>query len=252
MAKNRLARAGRKLRYILTGRHKERPVTIEGTRFEVRLSDHIGKRMLLDGAYEPRETAYMIDLANRFPFDLFLDIGACFGLYSLILANNSKIPEIIAFEPNSDNRALLERHIALNGMGERIEVRPYGISDHDWRGTLITPKGGNIGGSLIQTDVTDYQQWDREERVELRTLDGALEVKGKKILIKMDVDFHEEQALTGARQLLRDNQVLIQLELSPEAMEATCRLLMELGLHLIHATRNNFYFTNSEAFFTAD
>lgn len=61
------------------------------------------------------------------PGETLFDVGACMGGYSLLAAKKGVI--VHAFEPESQNFALLCRNIAINKLGELITPWPISISD---------------------------------------------------------------------------------------------------------------------------
>ncbi len=59
----------------------------------------------------------------------FLDVGAYWGLYSLIAHQNRWFDRIVAFEPDPLNRSQLHAQLALNLLVNEIEVRSVALSD---------------------------------------------------------------------------------------------------------------------------
>jgi FkbM family methyltransferase len=73
---------------------------------------------------EPDTIAWLDRLG---PGDLFVDIGANIGVYSLYAAIVRKA-RVVAFEPEAQNFAALVRNVALNGLSERVSAWPYAIA----------------------------------------------------------------------------------------------------------------------------
>ena len=70
-----------------------------------------------------------IDWISHFdPEDIFLDIGANIGLYSL-WATVSRHVQCYAFEPESLNYSILTRNIIYNDPGDRLIAYPAAIGD---------------------------------------------------------------------------------------------------------------------------
>jgi FkbM family methyltransferase len=63
------------------------------------------------------------------PGDVFFDVGANVGLYSLYAAKRGL--RVFAFEPESQNYAILNRNIYLNGMQESIAAFNLALSDRN-------------------------------------------------------------------------------------------------------------------------
>lgn len=62
------------------------------------------------------------------PDDLFIDIGANIGLYSLYAAFSRGV-HVIALEPESLNYALLNKNIFLNRIDQKIKAYPLALSN---------------------------------------------------------------------------------------------------------------------------
>ena len=86
----------------------------------------VNQRARMARVYEP---AVALFLASRVrPGAVTLDIGANVGVYVVQFAHWSR-PDgrVFAFEPNPDARQLLERHVALNGLTQRVAIVPVAV-----------------------------------------------------------------------------------------------------------------------------
>ena len=128
--------------------------------------------------------------------DLFVDIGANCGLYSLIAAK-AGVP-VLAVEPNRLNYLRLKQNIDHNGFAN-IQPHAFALSDKPGRAALY---GGGEGASLLRNWGGMTNTYAQE--VEIDTLDNLLSSRGGlgEILIKIDVEGHEPAVLSGARGLL--------------------------------------------------
>src|SRR6266700_1510309 len=89
----------------------------DGTRFDFvvhsGIDQFISQRIKNRGSWEPFETGIMISLLR--PGDVFIDIGANIGWYTVMSALTvGRSGHVFAFEPAGDNADLLERNVALN------------------------------------------------------------------------------------------------------------------------------------------
>lgn len=132
--------------------------------------------------------------------DLFIDVGANAGLYSLFAGSLGA--RVIALEPSSDSFSALERNIALNdsditGLRKAVGETP---------GRFALTVGRDAMNSLAATAGADF------EMVDVVTLDdviGDQTVAGMKI----DIEGFEYQALRGAERALRSHRIrAIQME----------------------------------------
>ena len=128
------------------------------------------------------------------PF-VFLDVGANVGLYSLFLHDAAvrlnRNVQIVAIEPDPENRARLEFNIAASG-GDMI-VEKVGISGEAGKGVMA-------GGDVNRGSTAVHQDVDVEGAlVELETLASLVSRhKLQRIdAMKMDIEGYDEAALAA-------------------------------------------------------
>jgi FkbM family methyltransferase len=211
-------------------RHNARWEAIRGTSRSIVRSLGGGVRIRLHGdsrlcemlyfdAFEP-DTRSFIDVYLR-PGDVFLDIGANVGLYTIAAARIvGPAGEVHAFEPCSRTFARLEENVRLNRLrsvfchqlalsNENAEAElALAIDGYDAWNSLGKPYMGETGGS---------------EKVRTVTLDSFVSdhsLTGRITAIKIDVEGWEKHVLDGARQLFAapDAPVLI-IEFTEEAAQ---------------------------------
>lgn len=130
--------------------------------------------------------------------DVFWDIGANIGLYSLYAGARQDI-SVCSFEPSPVNFYLLAANINVNKI-RRIEAYPFGLSDDNhivkWEGSLSPGEGG-----------TDFQI-DKSGKLALQTysIDRLIMNSSAPFPnhIKLDVDGHERKIIDGAITTLSD------------------------------------------------
>jgi FkbM family methyltransferase len=159
------------------------------------------------------------------PGDLFLDVGANIGSYSIWAAELGA--KVIALEPAPDTFALLEENIALN---------KYPI-------TPIQAAAGAMCGIARFTsghDSTNHFARDGEDEITVLTVDSLI---GDQTLagMKIDVEGFEIEVLYGCERALSEHRVrLIQLEWNEESLAAVsadrkpiAELLTKYGYRLL-------------------
>lgn len=161
------------------------------------------KRELITGEPELR----LIPLFGR-PGTIAVDVGANHGVYTYLCA--LEFSRVVAFEPNPGLAEILSRAFdpELSATTGEVVVRAEGVSNSPGELTLSVPvhRGREIHtrGSLEQGS----GQQEREYKVRVVTLDDAiLDPVG---FIKIDVEGHECDVLTGAAGLIdRDRPVVL-------------------------------------------
>jgi FkbM family methyltransferase len=154
------------------------------------------------GLWEFDDMAFAIHLLQA--GDIFLDIGANLGSYSLLAAGVAKAKSI-AFEPVPQTFNKLLRSIDINNLKDRIDARQIALTSKraSWNGgDLYFSTDRDCENSFVSADYTG-------ERIpiSLSTLDE--EVFGlSPTLLKIDVEGFEADVLAGASTVLTNKSVL--------------------------------------------
>jgi FkbM family methyltransferase len=129
--------------------------------------------------------------------EVFVDIGAHLGLYSLIAAKMGRY--VVAVEPHPLNLQLLYSNFQRNGLDRNFEVHAAALSDHEGIADLL---GGQQGGSLVEGWSGIRSNY--RTTVFVNTLDRLLDERfaGKRLVIKVDVEGNEYPLLLGSTKTL--------------------------------------------------
>ena len=142
------------------------------------------------GLYEFEESVFLLHLLNN--TDLFLDVGANVGHYSLLMAGLKKTKSI-AIEPVPKTFAKLNENIALNNLEGLIETKNIGVSNTDGYLNFSTDRG-------TMDRIVDAS-YKNAVSVQVQTIDSIL--KGNvPLALKIDVEGYEKYALEGATAML--------------------------------------------------
>jgi FkbM family methyltransferase len=133
--------------------------------------------------------------------DLFIDVGANIGSYTL-LASGAVGARTIAFEPVPETLQRFRANCSANGLGSRVDVREVCVGAST--GTVsFSINADTMNGIVTGDDARPSIQ------VPLRPLDG--EVKDVPALIKIDAEGSDDDVLAGATELLRGRQPMVLL-----------------------------------------
>jgi FkbM family methyltransferase len=187
-------------------------------RFKVRTRDVNGRHLYKYGRYEPELTAWLRAHLELRDGDVVVDIGANMGWYSLLAERQARgIVDVLAFEPDPDNYALLTENLALNG-ARRVTPLQLAVSSAPGTVTLHRYRDTNLGRHSV-LPINDGESVE----VPAVTLDGfwAERGLGERVprFIKIDVEGYELVALRGARAVLARCPLLL-AEYSPNYMRA--------------------------------
>ncbi|MBV8187822.1 MAG: FkbM family methyltransferase [Alphaproteobacteria bacterium] len=189
-----------------------------GTRLEARLGNDESFCVYVAGSFEPNEFAFLDRTLRRRM--TFIDVGANDGLFTLFAAARvGRRGRVLAFEPSSRERAVLERNLALNRL-RNVDVLPVALANEPGEATLqIAPAlhgGHNTLGGFAHKGVAAIAT----EAVQLETLDAVTARLGiaRVDVIKIDVEGAELKVLAGARETLRKWQPVLLIEANDEAL----------------------------------
>ena len=175
-----------------------------------RRHDAIDRALLYQGGWEAAQLNRLGGFIAAVRADMFLDVGAYFGLYALTMQNAFPHLACHAFEPHAAARAKLETHCRLNRCGRKIRVHALALGAHSGSAILAAREEGQMAHFGIQA--RENLAPHRVERVAVKPLDSVLAVRGRTIAVKIDVEGYELEVLRGMTQLLRHNRVLVQME----------------------------------------
>jgi FkbM family methyltransferase len=154
--------------------------------------------------YEPGATSLLLEVLQ--PGDTFVDIGANSGYFTVLAALRvGPRGRVFAFEPNPTARRLLERHVAINDLTDRVSISDFAIADADqYDGRLYVscwPENDGIA-SLTPAAETVARGGLREDRsipVRIATFDSWLDSANlaRIDLLKIDVEGAEARVLSG-------------------------------------------------------
>lgn len=233
----------------------ENDVTIhelDGYRLLLDRSSMVDRVVMETGAWEGERVEFLARLAasfNRNRAPLFLDIGSYWGYYSLRMHSTGIFHRIYAFDADAYNFSQLQANIFLNRLDHVIVGRHAAVSDH--AGTVRiqnsrTHEDGNRGATRVLS--SEESAADETTRfVNAIAIDDVLTVKGTPIAIKLDVEAHEPNALRGMRNLIANNEIILQIEIYKEQTESVVPILRDMGLRQLGEMYPDFFYTNIPA-----
>ena len=151
-------------------------------------------------------------IAGFKPDDILVDVGANVGMYTVWAAKTRGV-RVFAFEPESQNFALLNRNIVLNGLGGRVSAYCLAISDAAGLSELHLSEfmAGSSCHSLgekvdfrHEPAVPAYSQGCVSARLDDLVASGAVPEPDH---IKIDVDGFEPKVIRGAQRLIEGRKL---------------------------------------------
>ncbi|WP_420450876.1 FkbM family methyltransferase [Ilumatobacter sp.] len=185
-----------------------------GTRSELDVVDPFStmiQRQLRRGglaSYEPATAAALLALFEMADDGFaFLDIGANVGLYAALCAAMSSPGAVHAFEPAPSTAAVARSLIAANGLD--VTVHEVALSDATGSAVLHLSATSDASNSLV----AGFKREVGAVEVSTARLDDVVGDLGvSPAVIKIDVESHEPEVLSGARGVLRDHRPVVVIE----------------------------------------
>lgn len=167
------------------------------------------------------------------PGDLVLDIGANWGLHTLLASRIvGATGRVLAFEPNPTVNTILRKHVTMNAL-QNVQIYQEAVADAvGWMGFTV-PDGEYMTGRLAP------ETSEGGVRVPVTTIDTVIDGLGQPrvALIKIDVEGAEARVVAGAARTIQRDRPAIIVELhawGPADLETTDQL-RGFGYALYHA-----------------
>jgi FkbM family methyltransferase len=204
---------------------------------DIRLARGVRMRLFLDS--EVSYAIYAKDfeaLERKFHLaflrtgDIYIDIGANIGLFTLLAAKQvGKEGRVYAFEPTPTTYERLLTNVRLNQF-ENVSTYQCAVSDKSGQAAMTLSLDGFDGRNSIATP-TGGEQFSTA-LVKTTTLDEFVaeqNLSGKISMIKIDVEGWETYVLAGGRKCLSASTApILQVEFAEEARESAGSSSMEL------------------------
>lgn len=138
------------------------------------------------------------------PNDIFCDVGANIGSYSLIASSKIKSGKIFAFEPSPKAVDCLKENIRLNGLDYKIKVVAKVVSDKVGYEYFSVGKFSEVDHIYTLND-------DKREKAKIASIRLDEYLSSQKInkvdLIKIDVEGAEFKVMQGLKRFLKKGKV---------------------------------------------
>lgn len=216
-------------------------VTVEDGRFAYRFSCRTRKDARRAGRMlnKERGTIAWLDREVR-PDDVFYDIGANIGVYTLYAAYRlGDAGAVYSFEPHIPNASTLLDNIFLNGLNQQVSLITSALTNEE-RFDKFNYLSINSASSTSQFGGTSYEGREFDPVfVEIKhgcSIDRLLEVGALRPpnLVKIDVDGLDFEVLEGMSNLLKSSRRprSIQVELGSDSKPKIMKLCDEAGYEL--------------------
>jgi FkbM family methyltransferase len=170
-----------------------------------------------------------------------MDVGANVGVYVLQFAHwSGPQGKVVAFEPNPTACAVLQRHIEINRLSDRVQIVSAAVAAENGEAVLYAAEAD--GMSRLGEANKALLGGVKEIRVPVLTIDGYCKAEGvEPDWLFIDIEGFEISALAGAEALIeeRRGELGIIVEMHPNVWRSanTTRVTAEqfLAKHRLQA-----------------
>lgn len=224
--------------------NKIQTIKLNNFKINLNLAQSIDREIFLKRTYEKQQLNLLKKVSKEQSFECFLDIGANIGYYSLFL---NHIKKIYAFEPNKYVFSTLKENIKINKFN--IEIFNFAVSnENNQKEIWYSDKNKMSGSAIFDLEDKALNKYDLntifKDKIETKKIDSFIKFNNCKILIKMDVERHENKALEGMKQLIKHNQIFLQIEIHDSVKEKIFLKLKHLKFKFIQSIGMDYFFKN--------
>jgi FkbM family methyltransferase len=226
-----------KILNIFLGAKEEFIVNFKNVKLYINIKDPQDKIVFYKNRYEEKQINFLSEWIKKNKANIFIDIGANFGVYSLRISKLFRMLKVIAFEPVLSTFNKLRMNIKINNLEKRIITHNIGLSNTNGLKKMVALKRRNYiqsggfsfnvpKGKLSNEIITQYHKSIIGDKI--------LKFKKKKIVIKIDVEGYENKVLLGIKNLLKNNKILLQIEIFNNNFDKINKLLLKQNFRLIN------------------
>ena len=213
---------------IILNSKKEFIVNFKNIRLFINIKDPIDKIIFYKNEYEEKQIKFLSDWIKKNKPNIFIDIGANFGVYSLRISKLFQMLKVIAFEPVLTTFNKLIINIKINNLEKRIKTYNVGLSNSNGLKKMIAQKkNGYIQSGGFSFNIPNKKMDNNHIIQYYKSIRGdkILKLQKKKVVLKIDVEGYESKVLLGMKNLLKKNKVLLQIEIFDNNFKKVNKLL---------------------------
>jgi FkbM family methyltransferase len=188
-----------------------------GLWMQLNARDMIQQTILLEGTWDPFLTQFIEE--NLKPGDVFLDVGAHVGYFTLLAARRvTGTGTVLSIEPNPQALEQLRQNVARSRLANVLIADTACGDSYDPVRLYLHTESNSSMASLSAANATGGAAVD----VRCTPLDSLCQDRGlhRVDLVKIDVEGAELSVLRGMKRILRDIRPVIVLELEPRLLSS--------------------------------
>ena len=206
----------------------------------------IDNRLIAKIPFEVRQIERAKALISQHGIDLFIDIGANFGLYTILLGRMEAISKVIAIEPMRRNYNQLLANVFANRLDGKVSARQCAISQTTGTATLyIDPQSTGLSRLDLAGSHRDASVFRDSEEIATAHFDETYPMTSQNVFVKIDVEGHALKVVSTMGVFLDQNNAILQIELFETEKEDVSDFLGSHGYVEIDEIEGDYYFMPS-------
>lgn len=202
---------------------------INGVTINVDRFSYMGGSVFWSGFHHINEILFLKSILE--PQMTFIDVGANQGEFSLFASSILSHGKVLAFEPVSFQRNLLELNRDINSFSQ-LHIYPFGLSNSESKLPIYTSKNSLLHHGIHEGLSSLYISEDRKELqefIDLKVFDDIFFESLERLdFIKIDVEGAELFALQGMIKSIKEFLPLVLIEINEETFSAAGYSTLEI------------------------
>lgn len=198
---------------------------VDGAAFLLDPGNWIDNRLIAGVPYEREQLAAAADLIHEHDVRQVIDIGANFGLYTVMLGRLEAVERVDAFEPVQRNFNQMCGNIFANRLDGKVTAHCLALGAETGVATIhIDPASTGVSRLDLASAGRDSAVFSQSETIRIVRGDDVLSVSGMALYLKIDVEGHAPAVIEGMARTLAGNHGAMQVEIDSNDAEVVSRL----------------------------
>ena len=181
-------------------------------RFILDQEEGLDKKILAGVPFEERQIEFACQKILEMKISRLIDVGANFGLYTVLLGRIDSIIHVESFEPVRRTFNQLSGNVFSNKLDSKVKLHRIALGD--FNGSFEINKSPNNSGlaRLSLDGAKSSEIFTERETIQVCKGDEILELESESIYIKIDVEGYALGVLKGMDKILNSNKGVLQIE----------------------------------------
>lgn len=193
--------------------------TYRSARFVLDPRESLDRKIMSGQDFERAELDFAVSKIAERKLAHIVDVGANFGLYTVLLGRCETVKTVDAFEPVRRTFNQLGANVYANRLDHKVSQHRCALGAENGDAVIKLAPGDSVLSriALLETDTPD--RYTETERITIHRGDDVLSHENELLYIKIDVEGYAHKVLQGLPRILERNSGVIQVEIFPNADE---------------------------------